>query len=111
MKMAKYIVIFVTCSSKKEALFIANKLLKERLIACANVIDGMKSLFWWKGKVDKAQESLIIVKTVRKNFDKIQKKIKQFHSYEVPEIIALPITMGENNYLKWVDKSIMGTPH
>lgn len=103
--MAKYIVIFVTCASKKEALLIIKRLLDERLIACANIIEGVKSLFWWKGKVVKATESLVILKTARKNFDKIKKSIKELHSYEVPEIIALPIVAGEGDYLEWIDKS------
>ena len=104
--MKKYIVVFVTCTSKKEALAIAKKLLNEKLIACANIIEGVSSLFWWKGKVDKARETLVIIKTARKNFNKIKRRIKRLHSYEVPEIVALPIASGENSYLKWIDKSI-----
>ena len=104
-RMPKHIVILVTCASKKEASLIATKLLDEKLIACANVIKDVKSSFWWKGKIDKAAESLIVVKTVRKNFGKIQKRIKELHSYEVPEIIAVPIIEGENRYLKWIDES------
>lgn len=102
----KYVIIFVTCSSKREASKIAKKLLNERLIACANIIEGISSLFWWKGKLDKAKESLIIAKTARKNFNKIENCIKELHSYEVPEIIAIPIIKGERNYLKWIDESI-----
>lgn len=104
--MSRYIVVFVTCASNKEATKIAKNLLDEKLIACANIIEGVKSLFWWKGKVDKATEALIIVKTVRKNFEKIQKRIKELHSYEVPEIVALPIVAGEGGYLKWITESI-----
>lgn len=103
--MAKYIVVFVTCRRKKEASIIAEKLLDERLVACANIIENVESFFWWKEKTDKAKEVLIIIKTVRKNFDKIQKMVKELHSYEVPEIIALPILTGEANYLKWLDES------
>ena len=104
--MPKHIVIFVTCASKKEAKKIAKNLLNTKLIACANIIEDVKSLFWWKGKVDKATESLIIIKTVRKNFNRIENWIKELHSYEVPEIIALPITAGESNYLKWISESL-----
>lgn len=102
----RYIIIFVTCASKREASLIAKKLLNERLIACANIIEGVESSFWWKGKTDKATESLIVIKTVKRNFRKIQKRIKKLHSYEVPEIIALPIVEGEGDYLKWIDESI-----
>lgn len=103
--MAKYIVIFVTCASKKEASTIAKKLLSERLIACANIIEGVKSLFRWKGKVEKAKETLLVIKTVKMNFEKVKERIKRLHSYEVPEIVALPIIGGEGNYLNWIDKS------
>jgi periplasmic divalent cation tolerance protein len=99
-------VIFVTCPSRKEAGKIAKRLLNERLIACANIINEINSLFWWKGKTDKAKESLIIIKTISKNFRKIKKRIKEIHSYEVPEIIALPIAAGEKNYLKWINESV-----
>lgn len=104
--MGKYIVIFVTCLSKKEARYVANSLLKERLVACANIIDGVESFFWWKGKVDKSKESLIIIKTVMKNFGKIQKRIKKLHSYDVPEIIALEIGKGSSDYLNWISASV-----
>ena len=104
--MIKYIVIFVTCASKEEAAKIAKNLLDERLIACANIIEGVSSFFWWKGKVDRAKEALVIIKTAGKNFDKVRKRIKKLHSYEVPEIIAVPITAGESSYLKWIDESI-----
>lgn len=102
----KYITVFVTCASRKEASLIAKKLLNEKLIACANIIDGVSSLFWWKGKIDRAEEWLIVIKTVRKNFNKIENRIKELHSYEVPEIVALPIVKGERNYLKWIDESV-----
>jgi periplasmic divalent cation tolerance protein len=88
---------------------IAKKLLNERLIACANITEGVESFFWWQGKIDKAQETLLVIKTARKNFGKIQKRIKGLHSYEIPEIIALPIIAGENNYLKWINKSIVNS--
>lgn len=104
--MKKYIVVFVTCACKKEALLISERLLSERLIACANIIEGVSSIFRWKGKVEKATESLMIIKTAGKNFDRIQRRIKKLHSYEVPEIIALPIMAGEADYLKWIDKCI-----
>ncbi len=104
--MTKYIVAFVTCSSKKEAMLIANKLLNKKLAACVNIIEGLSSFFWWKGTVDKAAESLLIIKTVKNNFGKIEKTVKKLHSYDVPEIIALPIVAGSRSYLKWIDDSI-----
>jgi len=93
-----------TCASRKEADSIIAALLKKRLIACANVMPGVESRFWWKGKIDKAKEFIILIKAVRKNFNAIEKAITWLHSYEVPEIIAIPIIAGSKGYLKWIDK-------
>lgn len=101
-----YTVIFVTTKNKTEARKIAQRLLKERLAACINIVGGMESLFWWQGNIDKAQEALMIIKTKRKLFEKIVSKVKLWHSYQNPEIIALPIQAGSWNYLKWIDENL-----
>ncbi len=100
------VIIFVSCASKKEARTIANELLRKRLVACANIIDGVESKFWWNGKIDKAREALVIFKTSAAKFKAVQKEVLRLHSYEVPEIIATPIIAGSKDYLKWVKKSI-----
>ena len=102
----KFITIFVTCGSVKEAGRIADSLLSKRLVACANIIPGIKSIFRWQGKVDKAAEILVMMKTRSSNFARIEKEVKRLHSYEVPEIIALPIVAGSKDYLKWIDSSV-----
>ena len=104
--MTKYIIIFITSSSGREARKIAKELLNEKLIACANIIDGVSSFFWWKGNVDRASESLMLIKTTKKNFAQVKKVVKKLHSYEVPEIIALPIAEGEKKYLNWISESV-----
>ncbi len=104
--MNQYVVILITAKDKTEARKIARGLLKVRLIACANILDGVESLFRWEGKVDKTQEVLMIIKTKRKLFEKIVSKVKLLHSYRTPEIIALPIVAGSWNYLKWIDEVI-----
>jgi periplasmic divalent cation tolerance protein len=101
-----HIVIFITASGKKEAKRIAEGLLKKRLIACANILEDVSSLFWWKAKVDKAAEALLIVKSKKALLPKIIQCVKSLHSYEVPEIIALPIIGGYKPYLKWIDESL-----
>ena len=101
-----FCIILVTCKSKKEAGRIASSLLSKRLIACANAMPGIDSRFWWNGKIDRAREISLILKTKRVNFKKIEKEIKRLHSYEVPEIIAIPIIMGSAGYLGWIRKSI-----
>jgi len=97
-----FVAILVTCSSRKEATRIVDALLRKRLVACGNVIAGVESKFWWKGKIDKAREVIVILKTVRANFGKAAKEVKRLHSYEVPEIIAIPIIAGSEEYLEWV---------
>jgi periplasmic divalent cation tolerance protein len=101
-----HIVIFITAANKKEAGKIARALVKNKLAACANIIKEIESVFWWQGKVDKAKEALIIIKSRKEKLAKIIKLVKRMHSYSVPEIIALPIVSGDKPYLEWIDESI-----
>ena len=101
-----YIVVFVTAANSKEAQRIADKLIKDKLIACANIIDHVRSVFWWEGKTDSASEVLLIMKTKKSRLVKIIKTVKSLHSYAVPEIIALPIISGDKRYLRWLDESV-----
>ena len=100
------IVILITCASKEEAAKIAQGLIAKKLAACANQVDKVNSLFWWQGKVDSAQESLLIIKSQKALLKKIIKQVKSLHSYKVPEIIALPIIGGNIDYLDWIDESV-----
>ena len=102
-----HIVILITTKDKKEAEKIARGLLEAKLIACANIIDGVRSLFWWQGKIDSSQEVLLILKTKKTLFKKVEKKVKSLHSYETPEIIALPLIAGSQDYLKWINSSVI----
>jgi len=101
-----YIIVLTTTSSREEAEKIAHALLAERLIACANIIGPVHSLFWWQNKIDTAQEHLILMKTRKDLFNRLAEKVKAIHSYQVPEIIALPIMEGSKDYLKWLDESL-----
>jgi len=100
------IVVFITAKDKKEADKIAKALIKKRLAACVNILAGARSLFWWKGKIDRAKEVLLVVKTKKEKFGEITKLVKTLHSYEVPEIIAVSIVSGFKPYLKWIDESL-----
>ncbi len=102
-----YILIMVTCASKEEARKISGQLLRKRLVACASILPKIESKFWWKGKLDSAREILVTMKTVRSNFKKIEALIKSLHSYEVPEIIAVPIVAGSRDYLDWISRTIV----
>lgn len=100
------IVVFVTAKDEAEAGKIAEGLIQRKLIACANIVSGIKSVFWWEGKVDRAQECLLILKSQRKFFPKIAETVRTLHSYDVPEIIALPIVEVAKPYLDWMKASL-----
>jgi periplasmic divalent cation tolerance protein len=105
-QIAGFVVIFVTCPSRKEAKAIAGSLIRKRLVACANFAGGIESLFWWKGKIDKAKEVLVMMKARRKDFKAVEREVKRLHSYDVPEIIALPIACGSMEYLGWIEENV-----
>ena len=98
------VVVFVTASSEEEADKIASLLLEKRTAACVNVIPRIKSRFWWQGKLDSAQESLLIIKTRAALVPQLTDIVKKAHSHTVPEIVALPIVAGDKDYLDWVDQ-------
>ena len=101
-----YTLVLITTSDDEEARLIADVLLEQRKIACANIISGLTSLFWWRGKVDKETESLLMVKTRSDCLERLVELVKEVHSYENPEIISLPITGGSVDYLEWINQSI-----
>jgi periplasmic divalent cation tolerance protein len=99
------IVVLITASSEEEAHKIARLLVKEKKAACVNVVPGADSLFRWKGKIDSARETLLLVKTRAPLLPDIISLVKEVHSYEVPEVIALPIIDGSEDYLRWLDSA------
>ena len=100
--MAQPIVVFVTAKDLGEGRKIVRYLLEKKLIACANIVNGVESHFWWEGKIDQASEALLIMKTRKGLFSKIIKAVKEVHSYRVPEILALPLIAGDKEYLDWL---------
>ena len=103
MKKTDRIIVLITASSEEEAHKIAELLVNEKKAACVNILPGVDSLFWWEGKIESARESLLLVKTKASLFPEVVELVKRTHSYEVPEIIALPIIAGSEDYLKWLD--------
>ena len=101
-----HIVILITAKDKKEADKIARALVKNKLAACVNIIGGLRSIFSWKGKVEAAKEALLVVKSRKEKFNKIAKLVNAIHSYDVPEIIAIPIVSGFKPYLNWINESV-----
>ena len=102
-----YSVMLVTTKNVREAKKIAKALLAEKLVACANIVKGVESLFWWEGKINQANEVLLILKTRKSLVKRVVKMVKKLHSYSVPEIIALEIKEGYNPYHKWINDSTL----
>jgi len=99
--MTDYIVIYVT-APQDEAVDLAKTLVEERLVACVNIVPGLRSIYWWKGKVEDEPEVLCIMKTRSNLFESLRDRVRELHSYEVEEIIALPIVAGNLPYLDWI---------
>src|SRR5580765_8468350 len=99
------IVVLMTASSFDEAARIAEVLVNQKLAACVQVLPEMQSLYVWKGEVQREREVLMIAKTVRSNFELLERQVRAMHSYETPEIIALPIVAGSERYLEWLAES------
>ena len=97
-----YLIVFMTASNREEAEKIVRVLLEEKLIACANIIEPVSSFFWWQGKIENEKEVLAIMKSNETLFEKLQKQVTELHSYDVPEILALPIVAGSQSYLNWM---------
>ena len=103
MKKTDRIVVLITAGSEEEAHKIAELLVNEKKAACVNILPGVDSLFRWEDKLESARESLLLVKTKASLFPEIVELVKRTHSYEVPEIIAMPIISGSEDYVKWLD--------
>ncbi|HKW89058.1 MAG TPA: divalent-cation tolerance protein CutA [Candidatus Acidoferrales bacterium] len=105
--MKRNIVVLVTCGTMKDAIRIADALVRRRMAACVNVFDSpVRSIYRWKGRVEAAKEHLLVIKTSQKRFPALEREIRELHSYDVPEIIALPIMAGAKAYLRWLEDSV-----
>ncbi len=100
--MTEYIMVFITAPKEDEAARIAKDIVTSRLAACVNIVNGIRSIYRWRGEIEDENEVLMIVKTRRGLFGELTKRVKEIHSYSVPEIIALPIEEGSEEYLKWL---------
>lgn len=100
------VVVYVTASSQEEARCIGKKLVEEGFAACANIVPNIRSIYIWKGELCEDSEVLLIIKSRKIHIDKIVKRVKDLHSYQVPEVIALPIIQGSEDYLSWMEESL-----
>ena len=104
--MTDKIVVLVTCGNLKQAEELAMSLVEKRLAACVNSLPGLTSWYWWKNELTRDQEILLFIKSSREKFAELEKEIYRLHSYAVPEVIALPIVEGSENYLNWIEESL-----
>ena len=100
------VVVFVTVGTQEEAQKIASALLEQRKAACVNIVPRVDSHFWWEGKLETDQEALMIIKTKASLVDELVGLVKEIHPYDVPEVIALPIIGGNQDYLEWIDREV-----
>ncbi len=107
--MTDYGVIFITAASREEAEKIASALVEQKLVACVNILPGITSVFWWEGNLCKEQEVFMMAKTEMKRFPQVAETVKKLHSYQVPEIIMLPIVQGSADYLQWIQEVTKGS--
>jgi periplasmic divalent cation tolerance protein len=104
--MSEHVVVLCTAPDDEVAEGLATALVRRRLAACVNIVAGVRSIYRWKGKVEDAQERLLVIKTRRDQFDALRDAVAEKHPYEVPELLALPIVAGNAAYLNWIDESV-----
>jgi periplasmic divalent cation tolerance protein len=104
--MTDKIVVFSACSTFEEARAIARKLIEEHLAACVNISPGVRSLYRWKGAIEEAEEYLLIIKSSRDLFARLRTALEKAHTYETPEVVAVPVVDGAPNYLNWLENEL-----
>jgi periplasmic divalent cation tolerance protein len=101
-----FIIIFCTAGSTEEAQKIAERLVSAHLVACVNIVPAIRSIYWWNQSIQEDTEVLMMMKTEREKFADVEGMIRSLHSYEVPEIISVPLENGSQGYLKWLESSL-----
>lgn len=101
-----YYLVISTTSSSGEAERLGEEIVEDRLAACVNVIEGIKSIYWWEGDVEKSSEALLLAKTTEDCLNDLISKIKEIHSYDVPEVVAFQVDKGSEDYLDWLDRNV-----
>ncbi len=108
--MTDKVVVLVTGGSLRECRKIAQALVEKRLAACVNVVPHIRSFYRWEGKIQNDRECLLVIKTVRQLFSELRAEVERLHSYQVPEVICLPIVEGAAGYLTWIEESVTPRP-
>jgi periplasmic divalent cation tolerance protein len=104
--MSGFLIVFCTCAGEQEALRLAKALVERRLAACVNVHPRMQSVYRWEGDVKLESEHLLLIKTTEECFSELRDAIAELHSYEVPELLAVPVWGGSDKYLAWIRESV-----
>ena len=100
---SKFCIVLVTAGDRKNAFLISKLLTKNKLVACVNILPSIRSIYRWKGKIENAAEILMLIKTRKSNLSKLEKIIRQHHTYEIPEILTISLLSGEARYLHWLN--------
>lgn len=108
--MAPYLVVLTTVANEEHAVRLAQALLEHHLVACVNIVPGVRSLYRFKGVLEDEREHLLVMKTAGDRYDELAGAIARLHPYEVPEILALPVARGSESYLAWVSESVNARP-
>lgn len=98
--------VFVSCESSQQAKKLVDSLLNDQIIACAQMLKGVESFYRWQGQITQSNEVLLVLKTTANHFNAIETSIKKLHSYDVPEILAVPVVEGSTDYLKWINEQV-----
>jgi len=104
------VVVLITCPTRRVAQRLAEAAIRQRTAACVNLLPGVHSIFWWEGKIDRAREVLLLLKTTPARVARLTRLVRSLHPYEVPEVIALPVTGGFAPYLRWVKNTVSRSP-
>ena len=102
----EYIQVFTTTEKREGAEEIAKAIVEKRLAGCIQIVGPITSMYWWKGNVETAEEWLLFIKSKQELYEELEKAIKEIHPYEIPEIIAMPITAGDKDYLEWLKNEL-----
>ncbi len=106
--MTEKIVVLSNCGSEEEARRVARALVEARVAACVNIVPGIQSVYHWQGAIQEDSEWMLVIKSTRPMFDSLAAELRKIHSYQVPEVLAIPVIAGDQNYLDWMDREISG---
>ncbi len=104
--MTDKIIVLSTCASPEEANRLARRLVEDRLAACVNIVNSVRSVYRWRGKIEDSEETMLVIKSSRGLFEALRAVLEGAHSYEVPEVLALPVLAGSPNYLIWLESEL-----